>query len=112
MLATDIPVYGPITHANRYAAKKDKNSKVNEAAFMRCLGLEKHRFARIVNYCPEVDPEMKYIDSINPSLDVPVLSFLKQVFIIIKLLCCQTKAISYMLANELRDVVFENLYNT
>ncbi|XP_071127091.1 uncharacterized protein [Mytilus edulis] len=75
----DIPMYGVLTGRDKY------NPLCNEAVaekvkkFRQVLGLPKHRFACITNYCEDADPNMKYLNTTIPRFDVPVLRFLKQV---------------------------------
>ncbi|VDI17060.1 Hypothetical predicted protein [Mytilus galloprovincialis] len=45
------------------------------------LATPETRFARIKNYCPDIDPCMNYRDTTIPSLDIPVLRFLEVVLI-------------------------------
>ncbi|XP_071126490.1 uncharacterized protein [Mytilus edulis] len=74
----DITLYGVLTQADKYKSRDPKVFK-REKEFMRALGIPKNRFARIKNYCPDIDPNMTYEDTIIPSLDVPVLRLLRQV---------------------------------
>ncbi|XP_076070517.1 uncharacterized protein LOC143042147 [Mytilus galloprovincialis] len=74
----DITLYGVLTQADKYKSK-DPKVLMREKEFMRALGIPKNRFARIKNYCPDIDPNMTYEDTIIPSLDVPVLRLLRQV---------------------------------
>ena len=73
-------MYGVLTHADRYTSK-DVRVADRENAFMRALGIPITRFARIKNYCPDIDPSLTYEDTIIPSLDVPVLRLMRQVCI-------------------------------
>ncbi|XP_076072072.1 uncharacterized protein LOC143043779 [Mytilus galloprovincialis] len=74
----DIPMYGVLTGRDKYNLSKeavaDKLTK-----FRQVLGLPKHRFACITNYCEDSDPDTKYLTTTIPQFDVPVLQFLTQV---------------------------------
>ncbi|VDI21107.1 Hypothetical predicted protein [Mytilus galloprovincialis] len=74
----DIPMYGVLTGRDKYnlsnEAVADKLTK-----FRQVLGLPKHRFACITNYCEDSDPDTKYLTTTIPQFDVSVLRFLKQV---------------------------------
>ncbi|XP_063416128.1 uncharacterized protein LOC134697770 [Mytilus trossulus] len=74
----DITLYGVLTQADKYKSRDQRVLK-REREFMRALGILKNRFARIKNYCPDIDPNMTYEDTIIPSLDVPVLRLMRQV---------------------------------
>ncbi|VDI05382.1 Hypothetical predicted protein, partial [Mytilus galloprovincialis] len=78
IVAYYITLYGVLTQADKYKSRDPKVFK-REKEFMRALGIPKNRFARIKNYCPDIDPNMTYEDTIIPSLDVPVLRLLRQV---------------------------------
>ncbi|VDI67936.1 Hypothetical predicted protein [Mytilus galloprovincialis] len=73
----DITLYGVLTQADKYKSRDQRVLK-REREFMRALGIPKNRFARIKNYCPDIDPNMTYEDTIIPSLDVPVLRLMRQ----------------------------------
>ncbi|XP_076071108.1 uncharacterized protein LOC143042597 [Mytilus galloprovincialis] len=80
----DIPVYGVLTGRDKHKPiYNDKACKVSKkvTTFCQILGLPKHRFAYITNYCDESDPSLKYMNTTIPQFDVPVLRFLKQVLI-------------------------------
>ena len=53
--------------------------KEREATFRKHLGIPLNRFARIKNYCEELDEDMKYRFSVIPQIDVKVLELLTQV---------------------------------
>ncbi|XP_052076024.1 uncharacterized protein LOC127714103 [Mytilus californianus] len=74
----DITLYGVLTQADKYKSR-DQNVLKREKKFMRALGIPKNRFARVKNYCPDIDPKLTYEDTIIPSLDVPVLRLMRQV---------------------------------
>lgn len=84
LIFIDIPVYGVLTGRDKHKPTyNDKACKVSKkvTTFCQILGLPKHRFAYITNYCDESDPSLKYLNTTIPQFDVPVLRFLKQVII-------------------------------
>ncbi|CAC5399978.1 unnamed protein product [Mytilus coruscus] len=75
----DIPVYGVLTGRDKYNPMYNKKVSEKVTNFCQVLGLPKHRFAYITNYCEESDPDLKYLYTTIPQFDVPVLRFMKQV---------------------------------
>ncbi|XP_063413713.1 uncharacterized protein LOC134696065 [Mytilus trossulus] len=72
-----IPVYGVLTCRDRYPPDTVED-KIKE--FRNLLALPQCRFAHIINYCDAIQVSRGvHRDTIIPSLDVPVLQFLKQV---------------------------------
>lgn len=53
--------------------------KQREAKFRKHLGIPLNRFARIKNYCEDIDEDLKYRFSVIPQIDVKVLELLTQV---------------------------------
>lgn len=54
--------------------------KEREATFRKHLGIPLNRFARIKNYCEDIDEDLKYRFSVIPQIDVKVLELLTQIF--------------------------------
>ncbi|XP_076071107.1 uncharacterized protein LOC143042595 isoform X2 [Mytilus galloprovincialis] len=75
----DITVYGVFTQTDKYSSDDPKVVE-KERQFLTELHISETRFARIKNYCPDVDPSMNYRYTTIPSLDIPVLRFLDMVF--------------------------------
>ncbi|VDI17052.1 Hypothetical predicted protein [Mytilus galloprovincialis] len=80
MVLFDITVYGVFTQTDKYSSEDPKVVE-KERLFLTKLETPETRFARIKNYCPDVDPCMNYRDTTIPSLDIPVLRFLEAVLI-------------------------------
>lgn len=78
-LFIDIPIYGVLTGRDKYDPIRNEKVKENITRFREILGLPKHRFACITNYCEDSDPDMKYLNTTIPRFDVPVLRLMKQV---------------------------------
>lgn len=68
-----------MTHMDRYKAKINKKVLDKEEMFVKTLEVPKSRFARVVNYCPDVDPDRTYEETIIPTINVPVLRLMRQV---------------------------------
>ena len=68
-----------MTKADKFNSKKDPAVKEREATFRKHLGIPLNRFARIKNYCEDIDEDMKYRFSVVPGIDVKVLQLLTQV---------------------------------
>lgn len=66
------------TQTDKYSSEDPKVVE-KERLFLTKLETPETRFARIKNYCPDVDPCMNYRDTTIPSLDIPVLRFLEAV---------------------------------
>ncbi|CAC5382381.1 unnamed protein product [Mytilus coruscus] len=75
----DITFYGVMTHADIFRAKYDKRVQSREKLFRETLGLPRNRLASVINYCPDVDPDRSYEDTLLPALDVPVLRLMRQI---------------------------------
>lgn len=75
-----IPIFGVMTKADKFNGKKDPAVKQREATFRRHLGIPLNRFARIKNYCEDIDEDLKYRFSVIPQIDVKVLELLTQIF--------------------------------
>ncbi|CAC5385080.1 unnamed protein product [Mytilus coruscus] len=75
---TEIPVYGVMTFRDKYPPDNER-VKVKIEEFRMCLALPQYRFAHIINYCDDIDSRGVHITTTIPSLDVPVLHFMKQV---------------------------------
>lgn len=78
-LFIDIPIYGVLTGRDKYDPIRNEKVKENITRFREILGLPKHRFACITNYCEDSDQDMKYLNTTIPRFDVPVLRLMKQV---------------------------------
>ncbi|XP_076071114.1 uncharacterized protein LOC143042600 [Mytilus galloprovincialis] len=74
----DITVYGVFTQMDKYSSDDPKVVE-KERQFLTKFNISKTRFARIKNYCPDVDPSMNYRYTTIPSLDIPVLRLLEVV---------------------------------
>ncbi|XP_052076657.1 uncharacterized protein LOC127714635 [Mytilus californianus] len=72
----EIPVYGVLTCRDKYPPNVVED---RIKSFRHLLALPKCRFAHIINYCDAIDSEGVHFDTTIPSLDVPVLQFMKQV---------------------------------
>ncbi|CAG2194843.1 unnamed protein product [Mytilus edulis] len=75
----DITFYGVMTHADICREKYGNRLQEREKLFREYLGLPENRLASVINYCPAVDPDRSYEDTLLPALDVPVLKLLRQV---------------------------------
>ncbi|CAC5400667.1 unnamed protein product [Mytilus coruscus] len=75
-----IPIFGVMTKSDKFNGRKDPEVKKREAEFRKHLGIPKNRFARIMNYCEDIDKKMKYMFSVIPRIDVRVLKLMTQVF--------------------------------
>ncbi|XP_076070181.1 uncharacterized protein LOC143041921 [Mytilus galloprovincialis] len=75
----DITFYGVMTCADIFRAKYDKRVQSREKLFRETLGLPRNRLASVINYCPAVDPDRSYEDTLLPALDVPVLRLMRQI---------------------------------
>ncbi|XP_052077781.1 uncharacterized protein LOC127715659 [Mytilus californianus] len=75
----DITFYGVMTHADICREKYGNRVQEREKLFREYLGLPGNRLASVINYCPAVDPDRSYEDTLLPALDVPVLRLLRQI---------------------------------
>ncbi|XP_071126113.1 uncharacterized protein [Mytilus edulis] len=75
----DITFYGVMTHADICREKYGNRLQEREKLFREYLGLPENRLASVINYCPAVDPDRSYEDTLLPALDVPVLKLLRQI---------------------------------
>jgi hypothetical protein len=57
---------GVLTKADKFNGKKDPAVKQREAKFRKHLGIPLNRFARIKNYCEDIDEDLKYRFSVIP----------------------------------------------
>ncbi|XP_071126493.1 uncharacterized protein [Mytilus edulis] len=71
-----IPVYGVLTCRDKYPPDVVRD---RIESFRHLLALPQCRFAHIINYCDDIDTKGLHFDTTIPSLDVPVLQFMKQV---------------------------------
>ncbi|XP_076111634.1 uncharacterized protein LOC143079894 [Mytilus galloprovincialis] len=77
----DIATYGVFTHADKNDSYGPKHAlQEREDQFIGLLGIPRWRFASITNYCLDAVPSLTDHICIVPTLDVPVLRLLKQVF--------------------------------
>lgn len=75
-----IPIYGVLTKADKFNGKKNSEVQLREETFRKHLGIPLNRFARIKNYCEDIDKELKYRFSVIPQIDVKILELMTQVF--------------------------------
>ncbi|CAC5415731.1 unnamed protein product [Mytilus coruscus] len=75
-----IPIFGVMTKSDKFDGRKDQEVKRRETEFRKHLGIPKNRFARIKNYCEDIDKTMEYMFSVIPQIDVRVLKLMTQVF--------------------------------
>ncbi|XP_063414463.1 uncharacterized protein LOC134696545 [Mytilus trossulus] len=75
----DITFYGVMTHADICREKYGNRLQEREKLFKEYLGLPENRLASVINYCPAVDTDRSYEDTLLPALDVPVLRLLRQI---------------------------------
>lgn len=75
-----IPIFGVVTKADKFNGKKDPAVKEREATFRKHLGIPLNRFARIKNYCEDIDDKLEYRFSVIPQIDIKILELLTQVF--------------------------------
>ncbi|XP_052062879.1 uncharacterized protein LOC127702638 isoform X5 [Mytilus californianus] len=75
-----IPIFGVMTKADKFNGRNNPEVEKRETEFRKHLGIPKNRFARIKNYCEDIDKEMAYMFSVIPQIDVRVLKLMTQVF--------------------------------
>ncbi|XP_052062882.1 uncharacterized protein LOC127702639 [Mytilus californianus] len=75
-----IPIFGVMTKSDKFNGSKDPEVEKRETEFRKHLGIPKNRFARIKNYCEDIDKDMAYMFSVVPQIDVRVLKLMTQVF--------------------------------
>lgn len=75
-----IPVFGILTKIDGIDLDSTE-FKEKEKTFLECLGLvgAKQRYARMVNYCSDVDPNDERLEKYLPKIDIPALKFLRQI---------------------------------
>ncbi|CAC5391993.1 KLF5 [Mytilus coruscus] len=75
-----IPIFGVMTKADKFNGRNNPEVEKRETEFRKHLGIPNNRFARIKNYCEDIDKEMAYMFSVIPQIDVRVLKLMTQVF--------------------------------
>ncbi|XP_033757994.1 uncharacterized protein LOC117340341 [Pecten maximus] len=75
-----IPVFGIMTKVDGIDLDSSE-FKEREKKFLECLGLvgARQRYARLCNYCSEVDVNDERLEKYLPKIDVPALKFLRQI---------------------------------
>ncbi|XP_021369952.1 uncharacterized protein LOC110461013 [Mizuhopecten yessoensis] len=75
-----IPVFGILTKIDGVDLESSE-FKDREKQFLECLGLvgAKQRYARLSNYCSDVDEADERLETYLPKIDVPALKFLRQI---------------------------------
>ncbi|CAG2242362.1 unnamed protein product [Mytilus edulis] len=75
-----IPVFGVMTKADKFDAKRNDKVQEREKKFREHLGIPLERFTRIKNYCEDIDKETSYRYHLIPKIDVAILELMNQVF--------------------------------
>ncbi|XP_063440778.1 uncharacterized protein LOC134721605 [Mytilus trossulus] len=75
-----IPIFGVMTKCDKFNGRHNPEIEKRETEFRKHLGIPNNRFARIKNYCEDIDKEMAYMFSVIPQIDVRVLKLMTQVF--------------------------------
>ncbi|XP_076111632.1 uncharacterized protein LOC143079891 [Mytilus galloprovincialis] len=75
-----IPIFGVMTKSDKFNGRNNLEVEKRETEFRKHLGIPNNRFARIKNYCEDIDKEMAYMFSVIPQIDVRVLKLMTQVF--------------------------------
>ncbi|CAC5388581.1 unnamed protein product [Mytilus coruscus] len=75
-----IPIFGVMTKSDKFDGRKNTEVEKRETEFRKHLGIPNNRFARIKNYCEDIDKDMAYMFSVIPQIDVRVLKLMTQVF--------------------------------
>lgn len=68
-----------MTKADLFDGRKNPEVKKREELFCQHLGIPENRFARIINYCANVDEKLTYMYTVIPKLDVKILKLMHQV---------------------------------
>ncbi|OPL21750.1 hypothetical protein AM593_02237, partial [Mytilus galloprovincialis] len=69
-----------MTKSDKFNGRNNPEVEKRETEFRKHLGIPNNRFARIKNYCEDIDKEMAYMFSVIPQIDVRVLKLMTQVF--------------------------------
>lgn len=75
-----IPIFGVMTKADKFNGRTNTEVEERETEFRKHLGIPKNRFARLKNYCEDIDKDMEYMFSVIPQIDVHALKLMTQVF--------------------------------
>ncbi|CAG2251128.1 unnamed protein product [Mytilus edulis] len=75
-----IPIFGVMTKSDKFNGRNNPEVEKRETEFRKHLGIPNNRFARIKNYCEDIDKEMAYMFSVIPQIDVRILKLMTQVF--------------------------------
>ncbi|CAG2230148.1 unnamed protein product [Mytilus edulis] len=75
-----IPIFGVMTKSDKFNGRNNAEVEKRETEFRKHLGIPNNRFARIKNYCEDIDKKMAYMFSVIPQIDVRVLKLMTQVF--------------------------------
>lgn len=69
-----------MTKADKFDADRDVRVQEKEQKFRDLLGCPQECFARIKNYCPDIDKKTRYRFSLIPEIDVAILELMTQVY--------------------------------
>ncbi|VDI64319.1 Hypothetical predicted protein [Mytilus galloprovincialis] len=69
-----------MTKADKFNGRTNTKVEKRETEFRKHLGIPKNRFARLKNYCEDIDKNMDYMFSVVPQIDVHALKLMTQVF--------------------------------